>query len=164
MTPAADLIAQAAVAVVVEGAARKPEPKNHGETAQEMVMSIIIAFAMAFVFRGFVIEAFVIPTGSMGPTLLGQHMRFHDDQSGTTWPVTTWRGSAVTPDPIQTNIQVHDPMSGALHDVARTPTLSGDRILVLKYLYAVFEPRRYDVVVFKNPAPSGGSGGGGRGA
>ena len=29
----------------------------------------------------------------------------------------------------------------------------GDRILVLKYLYLVQEPRRWDVVVFKTPAP-----------
>mgnify|MGYP000929463813 CR=1 FL=1 len=32
-------------------------PKPHSESAQEMVMSIIIAFALAFVFRGFVVEA-----------------------------------------------------------------------------------------------------------
>lgn len=149
-------VAASAAAATAAERVTPPSHKPHGETAQEMVMSIIIAFAMAFVFRGFVIEAFVIPTGSMGPTLLGQHMRFHDDQSGTTWPVTTWRGSPVTPDPVQTDIDVHDPMSGSLHSVKRTPTLSGDRILVLKYLYAVFEPRRYDVVVFKNPAPPAG--------
>jgi signal peptidase I len=32
---------------------------------KETFTSIIIAFAMAFIFRGFVVEAFVIPTGSM---------------------------------------------------------------------------------------------------
>ncbi len=156
MQPAAPspAVASTAARSGVGGAnAAHPHTKPHGETAQEMVMSIIIAFAMAFVFRGFVIEAFVIPTGSMGPTLLGQHMRFHDRESGMDWPVTTWYGSTpATPFPIQKEIRVHDPMSGSLHDVKQTPTLSGDRILVLKYLYAVFEPRRHDVVVFKNPA------------
>jgi signal peptidase I len=118
-------------------------------------MSIIIAFALAFVFRGFVVEAFVIPTGSMGPTLMGQHMRFRDPASGYEWAVGPWQdsggGSGNYP-AVQKNISVHDPMSGAVRVRSDVPLSSGDRILVLKYLYAVFEPRRYDVVVFKNPS------------
>ena len=41
-------------------------------SVRETIESIIIAFVLAFVFRAFVVEAFVIPTGSMAPTLLGQ--------------------------------------------------------------------------------------------
>jgi hypothetical protein len=43
---------------------------------------LIVAFAMAMAFRGFVLEGFVIPTGSMAPTLLGQHIRVRSDASG----------------------------------------------------------------------------------
>ena len=131
---------------------------------RETFSSIIIAFAMAFVFRAFVIEAFVIPTGSMAPTLLGQHMEFVSDQTGARWQVGPWAedGTAV-------RVTVHDPMTmsdaaalvRAAPSSARKPAYqidrdvqrlrSGDRILVLKYLPVVFEPKRFDVVVFKNP-------------
>src|SRR5215813_7700995 len=43
---------------------------------KETIESILVAFILAFIFRAFVVEAFVIPTGSMAPTLLGAHMRF----------------------------------------------------------------------------------------
>ena len=33
----------------------------------------MIAFVLAFLFRTFEAEAFVIPTGSMAPTLMGAH-------------------------------------------------------------------------------------------
>src|SRR5438067_1059753 len=40
---------------------------------RETIESIVVAFVLAFLFRTFEAEAFVIPTGSMAPTLYGQH-------------------------------------------------------------------------------------------
>jgi hypothetical protein len=40
---------------------------------RETVESVAIAFVLAFLFRTFEAEAFVIPTGSMAPTLMGRH-------------------------------------------------------------------------------------------
>ncbi|MCC6493906.1 MAG: signal peptidase I [Pirellulales bacterium] len=40
---------------------------------RETLESIVVAFVLAFLFRTFEAEAFVIPTGSMSPSLLGQH-------------------------------------------------------------------------------------------
>lgn len=40
---------------------------------RETIESIVVAFVLAFLFRTFEAEAFVIPTGSMSPSLLGQH-------------------------------------------------------------------------------------------
>ncbi len=40
---------------------------------RETVESIAVAFVLAFLFRTFEAEAFVIPTGSMAPTLQGRH-------------------------------------------------------------------------------------------
>ena len=40
---------------------------------REMIESVAIAFVLAFLFRTFEAEAFVIPTGSMAPTLMGRH-------------------------------------------------------------------------------------------
>lgn len=46
-------------------------PASHA--MRETVESIVIAFVLAFLFRTFEAEAFVIPTGSMAPTLMGRH-------------------------------------------------------------------------------------------
>ena len=43
---------------------------------------LIIAFVLAFLVRGFVIEAYRIPTGSMADTLLGDHYRLRCIQCG----------------------------------------------------------------------------------
>ena len=40
---------------------------------RETVESLVIAFTLALLFRAFEAEAFVIPTGSMAPTLMGRH-------------------------------------------------------------------------------------------
>src|SRR5918992_1504355 len=52
---------------------------HHEGSVKETVESILVAFILAFIFRAFIVEAFVIPTGSMAPTLLGAHMRFRCD-------------------------------------------------------------------------------------
>ena len=139
---------------------------NQPETIKETLISIVIAFTMAFVFRGFVIEAFVIPTGSMAPTLLGAHMKFRGSETGVDWTVNPWdqapTGNAEYQNPQDgrtltrglgppPGITVYDPISGDPTVKAQAPLFSGDRILVLKYLYTLLDPRRYDVVVFKNP-------------
>jgi len=129
------------------------------ESVKETLISIVIAFALAFVFRGFVVEAFVIPTGSMAPTLMGAHMRFQSDATGYSWPVGPWHLRQGTSEAkaiqgqrgVDGPITVHDPMSGKRFDGVDIASRAGDRILVLKYLYGFREPERYDVVVFKNP-------------
>src|SRR2546423_15526664 len=54
---------------------------------KETIESILVAFILAFIFRAFVVEAFVIPTGSMAPTLMGAHLRFRCDDCGYEWTV-----------------------------------------------------------------------------
>jgi signal peptidase I len=49
---------------------------------RETVESIVIAFVLAFLFRTFEAEAFVIPTGSMAPTLQGMHKDVECAQCG----------------------------------------------------------------------------------
>lgn len=130
-------------------------PALQPESSKETIISIVIAFTMAFVFRGFVIEAFVIPTGSMAPTLMGAHMQFRGTSTGVEWPVGGAQGAQggdgiVYADP-QRQISVQDPISGQVLPAEDRRLFSGDRILVLKYLYAIQEPHRFDVIVFKNP-------------
>ncbi|MFI4917004.1 MAG: S26 family signal peptidase [Phycisphaerales bacterium JB060] len=147
-------------------ARQEDSSKNPGGfSIRETFSSIIIAFAMAFIFRAFVIEAFVIPTGSMAPTLLGEHVEFVSDQTGARWQVGPWTEGSQRVG----RYTVHDPMTASNPpdlvqegvSAARSQAYqidaevermrAGDRILVLKYLPLLFEPKRFDVVVFKNP-------------
>ena len=122
-----------------------PQPQ-HRTDIKETLTSIIIAFAMAFLFRGFVVEAFLIPTGSMAPTLRGQHHQWKSPDSGAEWavgPPSDGRGTS-------TSVRGFDPNTGReLEGPFRSR--AGDRIFVMKYLYSIYDPKRYDVVVFKNP-------------
>lgn len=139
----------------------RPVPQT---SIKETLTSLIMAFALAFVFRGFVVEAFVIPTGSMAPTLLGAHMRFQNPESGYNWAVAPWAyndNEHMDPKALQgvdaegSRIVVHDPLTK--QELRRTGVerMAGDRIFVFKYLYSIFDPERFDVVVFKNPLNPG---------
>lgn len=129
---------------------------------KEFLTSVVIAFAMAFVSMAFVIRGFVIPTGSMAPTLLGAHIRVHSPRSGADWPVTPqfYAQGRRAPLPVQGSasqpIKVHDPFSGpfTLGRELRAPSQrlrSGDRVFALRYLPGVSEPERFDPVVFVSP-------------
>jgi len=129
----------------------------HKTSVKETLISIIIAFAMAFVFRGFVIEAFLIPTGSMAPTLMGAHLRFTGPQTGYSWTTDTRDKVPGTVEPLPVQgaggkpLSVRDPMSRTTVERRDMPVSWGDRIFVMKYLYSIYDPQRWDVVVFKNP-------------
>lgn len=137
------------------------------QQVKETLTSLLIAFSMAFLFRAFVLEAFVIPTGSMAPTLLGAHMKLRSPQTGYDWNLGPWTQMDVPPPFMGTASQpvlATDPMSGPAPDqlarppadgltrqLTNVPRQAGDRIFVLKYLPLLYEPTRFDVVVFKNP-------------
>jgi signal peptidase I len=133
----------------------------HSETGVvDTLQSLIVAFVLAMTFRGFVAEGFVIPTGSMAPTLMGQHVLMHSTATGYTFP------AGVDQQPrVNTDLAV-DPMLGPGYSVG-SPRMrvvdnrprAGDRILVLKGLYSFSEPSRFDVVVFKNPTDPKGEAG-----
>src|SRR5215467_7740815 len=65
---------------------------------KDTIESILVAFILAFVFRAFVVEAFVIPTGSMAPTLLGANMRYRCDDCG--YEFTVNYSGVSTPDDV----------------------------------------------------------------
>ena len=122
----------------------------------ETLQSLVVAFVLAMVFRGFVVEGFVIPTGSMAPTLLGQHFLKHSDQTGQDFTVGFDQGISVSPE------RFTDPLLGrnvplSMAEAKKLEPRGGDRVLVLKTLYPFFEPERFDVVVFKNPTDTQGT-------
>jgi signal peptidase I len=150
-----------------------PPPVRHEGGYRDTIESILIAFILAFIFRAFVVEAFVIPTGSMAPTLLGAHARFTCDDCGYQFDhnysspggddqsIPAQVPGDLFPPPTR-DFRDRDehhldcPNCGhVLHDPTRprkpVPIHYGDRILVLKYAYLLSSPARWDVVVFKTP-------------
>ena len=132
---------------------------NHEATIVETAQSLVVAFVLAMTFRGFVTEGFVIPTGSMAPTLMGQHALLHGDQTGSDFPV----GLPTKPAPVPDLSSVQDPKigprfrgSGGIQNADDSDRRMGDRILVLKNLLPFMGPKRWDVTVFKNPTDPDG--------
>lgn len=127
-------------------------PEHPGRATRETIESVIIAIILAFLFRTFEAEAFVIPTGSMAPTLQGAHRDVACPQCGYRYR-TGASLEHTSPNkvvgvicPICRFSQVLNPTVDPNSD-----TFSGDRILVSKFAYQLGEPERWDPIVFKFP-------------
>lgn len=131
---------------------------HHDGGWRETIESIAMAVILALLFRGFVAEAFVIPTGSMAPTLQGRHKDVwcpkcnheyqvscsaeQDSNTGLPTGGHVFFGTC----PICRYTQQLDPL-----DKPNDGSFSGDRIIVAKFAYDLAEPQRWDVIVFKYP-------------
>ena len=148
---------------------KKPHGKPEEETnVVDTIQSLIVAFALAMSVRSFVTEGFVIPTGSMAPTLMGQHMRLTSPATGFSYPADAgpameaarqlgrnYRnfGRALS-DPM---LSVDHPLAQIGNDDIMNQSSMGDRVLVLKYLYAFQDPQRWDVVATRPTTSSDSS-------
>ncbi|MGE4002584.1 MAG: signal peptidase I [Planctomycetaceae bacterium] len=134
----------------------KPDaPPKRRESLRETIESIVFAFVLAFLFRTFEAEAFVIPTGSMAPTLYGRHKEGTCSQCGYHLVIGASDELHREAGYLLPNTRVE----GAICPNCRYPlnemkdalAFNGDRILVNKYPYEFGEPDRWDVFVFKYP-------------
>lgn len=121
---------------------------------RDTIESIVIAFIFAFLFRTFVAEAFIIPTGSMAETLYGRHKDVHCPQCNTRFRV----GASEEVDRDNGYFRPEGrvkygfcPNCRYQMDIEDELPFAGDRILVNKFPYEFGNPQRWDVVVFKFP-------------
>jgi signal peptidase I len=163
----------------------------------DTIEAVVIALIVALTFRAFIVEAFVIPTGSMAPTLLGAHFKVICPKCGYEYDLNAPLGyqavydekhQLVIPNSLNQRAElgpnylvpfledhaacpncrfaitdptalpqylesppVRDFRANQVHPVPFVWANNGDRILVLKYIYSVMEPKRWDVIVFKEP-------------
>lgn len=107
---------------------------------------VIVALILAFIGRTFIMEAFRIPTGSMAETLRGAHFHGRCVRCGFKFDVGAENPSTA---------QFREPQCPNCAYLPGPDTMgpvqNGDRIFVLKCLYHYFEPKQWDVVVFKYP-------------
>jgi signal peptidase I len=135
----------------------KGKPKPHDGGWRETIESLAMAVILALLFKGYVAEAFVIPTGSMAPTLQGQHKDVVCPQCQYGYQTTASdeldRSGFLTGNqvisgtcPVCQYTQTFDP-----RDKPNDGSFSGDRIIVSKFAYEIGDPKRWDVIVFKWP-------------
>ncbi len=115
------------------------------------------ALVMALLIIGFVVQPFIIPTGSMAETLKGAHFRLCCPQCGYNYDHNYQdKYNRVPSNKIYPSTMSRCPGCGFYNEL-KEPVLvaKGDKILALKFLYPFAEPKRWDVVVFKNPVNPG---------
>jgi signal peptidase I len=104
---------------------------------------LLVAFILALLFQGFAMQAFQIPTGSMAETLRGAHYSLRCTQCGYSFDVGSDSITIDRPQCPSCDYTLPPNVIGSMRN--------GDRIFVLKSIYQFFQPKRWDVVVFKNP-------------
>jgi signal peptidase I len=136
-----------------EAADKKPD---RAEEIANTFEWLITAFMLAFVFRAFVMEAFRIPTGSMADTLKGAHYQLGCPQCGYQYSYNLGSEQVPNYEVFLEDCFPRCPSCGyLLPSSTKIIPSNGDRILVLKCIYQFIRPKRWDVVVFKNPAEPG---------
>jgi signal peptidase I len=133
-------------------ALKSARSKTHEGSWRESIETFVVTFIIAYVVKSFAFEAFVIPTGSMAPTLMGRHKEIDCPQCGYRYAVNASESMGSTPVIAGTCVNCR-----YTADVSDEPNFKGDRILVLKTLFDLPEkvgggsPKRWDVTVFKYP-------------
>ena len=108
---------------------------------RETVEAFVVAIILALLFRAFLAEAFVIPTGSMAPALMGAHKDIECQRCPTPFQVGASRERSGS----ETNLVVVGGVcpncraitSLDLKEDSNHATFNGDRILVSKFKYAL---------------------------
>lgn len=125
------------------------------DSLREGVETIVFVVVLVLLLKLFVVEAFVIPTGSMAETLLGYHKHFDCPECGHSFPINC--SDEVDPQEGAPFPVPNCRCPNCLYEHTFTPSSpspgynSGDRVLVHKAVYHVEPANRWDVVVFKYP-------------
>ncbi len=130
--------------------------------AREFIESVVIALVLAFLFRTYEAEAFVIPTGSMAPTLMGRHRDVVCNQCGFPYQVSASEEVGEYGNLLHPSFWIaysRCPNCQFVNDIRNSQPFNGDRILVFKFPYDLgwllperaARPQRWDVIVFKYP-------------
>jgi len=132
---------------------------DHSTAARvvETIQTIVTALILAFVFRAFFVEAFIIPTGSMAESLHGVHGTALCPYCGWEHDFGPVGGNPTPTGSFSAPAQSWCPncQRWAALDSTQLAVKSGDRILVHKWPYLFggrLGPQRWDVIVFRDPA------------
>ena len=156
-------------AVDVRTATKPADEAAQPDGVREIVETVVFVVVLVLMLKSFAAEAFVIPTGSMAETLLGYQKMTVCPKCGYVFPVNCSQEADPTDPPAvrvrgctcpncreRINYVPSERADKEVGAIATPVWHSGDRVLVSKFAYDLFEnaPDREDVVVFKYPGDS----------
>lgn len=124
------------------------------QSIREMAETLAIALLLSILFKFFIAEAYVIPTGSMAPTLMGRHKDVLCSECGFRFQVNASEemdNERNVPNGV-TVAAGTCPNCGHTQKLSDTPSFKGDRVIVNKCVPSMRPTRRWDVSVFRCPA------------
>ncbi|MHC5537758.1 signal peptidase I [Singulisphaera rosea] len=117
---------------------------SHSGVVRQTVEFLVVLTLGILLFRTFAAEAYIVPTGSMAPTLLGLHEELVCPNCGIRFALGVDEegrsGRPLCPNCGQSNF-----------DHVPAVECNGDRLLVQKFLYDIRRPKRWEVAVFHFP-------------
>jgi signal peptidase I len=150
--------------VVASSPAAPPKAKSqepeHRDSLREAFETVAFVVVLVLLLKAFVAEAFVIPTGSMASTLFGYHREVRCEACGWEFAVNA-KEEAMAQGVGRVLPVTHGtcPNCRKLHQFdPRNAISGGDKVLVFKPRYDLWQPERLDVIVFKYPGEDRGGG------
>ena len=136
---------------------------SRSETAAGSIrqaFDLAVSFVLAvIVLRAFVMEGYLISTGSMAPGLRGFHRQVkcpschYEFGFGVAFDDSVTHGAGSLREPEGPRRLATCPLCSQHGiDVAAIPTSHGDQLLVNKHVYDLRRPERWETVVFRNPS------------
>jgi signal peptidase I len=121
---------------------------------RQFVASAVLFAIIVLTLRAVAVEPFGVPTGSMAPTLLGNHKACICPRCGYAIAVGAPNHQRIDP------TVTHNAYGGAWCPncyqgnlpLEQVPEAAGDRLLVDKSVFDFRRPRRWEVAVFRNPS------------
>ena len=134
-------------------------------TIREALEALGIALILAFLFKAYIIEVYVIPTGSMASTLMGRHKDVNCEVCGFPFQLSASQESNDGRERQRARNELPRVIGGTCPQCQFTMYLGadnlagqtylsfgGDRIFVNRSLFTYREPSRWHVTVFHYPA------------
>ncbi len=129
-----------------------PDELAFGRMFRRFFQIIILLFCLFLVVRTTFVEPHGVPTGSMAPTIFGNHRQYPCPRCG--YPIVV--GTPATEDQPNPQHSAYCTNCGLLKIdiVPMSDNISGDRLLVDRIVFRIRPPRRWEVAVFHPPDDS----------
>lgn len=128
--------------------------ESSGVSVRQVVDLMLCLILAVICIRAFVVEGYMISTGSMAPNLLGYHKRVICPTCQTEFKLGVRFDEElglVTSGPSEPTHCRCPNCDESKIDIRSVPKTQGDQLLVLKNAYQFREPDRWEVIVFRNP-------------